>query len=102
MEDQGVASEDQVILAWLQAEIESVAFQQYIAGEPPNPAYLAQVLKAARKPNLGDAEQNELRRHIISKTHGFGQGTLGFEGLGEDLHWRQLRAWSRELRGLLD
>ncbi|HET6310521.1 MAG TPA: hypothetical protein VFH00_05915 [Candidatus Nitrosotalea sp.] len=101
MEEQGVATEDQVILAWLQAEIESVAFQQYIAGEPPNPAYLAQVLKAARKPNLGDAEQNELRRHIISKTHGFGQGTLSFEGLGNDLHWRKLRASSLELGELL-
>jgi hypothetical protein len=101
MEDQGVASEDQVILAWLQAEIESVAFQQYIAGEPPNPAYLAQVLKAARKANLGDAEQNELRRQIITKTHGFGQGTLSFEGLANDLHWRKLRASSLEVGELL-
>jgi hypothetical protein len=101
MEDQGVATEDQVILAWLQAEIESVAFQQYIAGEPPNPAYLAQVLKAARKPNLGDAEQNALRRHIISKTHGFGQGTLSFEGLASDIQWRKLRASSLELGELL-
>jgi hypothetical protein len=101
MEDQGVASEDQVILAWLQAEIESVAFQQYIAGEPPNPAYLAQVLKAARKPNLGDAEQNEVRRQIISKTHGFGQGTLSFEGLASDIRWRKLRASSQEVGELL-
>jgi hypothetical protein len=101
MEDQGVATEDQVILAWLQAEIESVAFQQYIAGEPPNPAYLAQVLKAARKPNLGDAEQNEVRRQIISKTHGFGQGTLSFEGLAGDIRWRKLRASSMEVGELL-
>jgi hypothetical protein len=101
MEDQGVASEDQVILAWLQAEIESVAFQQYIAGEPPNPAYLAQVLKAARRPNLGDAEQNELRRQIIAKTHGFGQGRLSFEGLANDLDWRKVRVSSLEVGELL-
>ncbi|HEV2034089.1 MAG TPA: hypothetical protein VGU71_07810 [Candidatus Dormibacteraeota bacterium] len=101
MEDQGVATEDQVILAWLQAEIESVAFQQYIAGEPPNPVYLAQVLKASRKPNLGDAEQNELRRQIITKTHGLGLGTLSFEGLANDLHWRKLRASSLEVGELL-
>jgi hypothetical protein len=101
MEDQGVATEDQVMLAWLQAEIESVAFQQYVAGEPPNPVYLAQVLRAARKPNLGDAEQNELRRRIITKTHGFGLGTLSFEGLANDLHWRKLRASSLEVGELL-
>src|ERR1700736_6088935 len=97
MEAQGVATDDQVILAWLQAEMESVAFQQYIAGEPPNPAYLAQVLKAARRPNLGDAEQNELRRAIVSKTHGFGLGTLSFEGLANDLRWRKARASSLEV-----
>ena len=101
MEDQGVASEDHVILAWLQAEIESVAFQQYIAGEPPNPVYLAQVLKAARKPNLGDAEQNALRRQVIAKTHGFGLGTLSFEGLADDIHWRKQRASSLEVGELL-
>jgi hypothetical protein len=101
MEDQGVATEDQVILAWLQAEIESVAFQQYIAGEPPNPVYLAQVLKAARKPNLGDPDQNKVRREIITKTHGFGQGTLSFEGLANDLHWRKARASSLEVGELL-
>ena len=101
MEDQGIATEDQVILAWLQAEIESVAFQQYIAGEPPNPVYLAQVLKAARKPNLGDAEQNHVRREIITRTHGFGQSRLSFEGLANDLHWRKMRATSLEVGELL-
>ena len=101
MEAEGVATEDQVILAWLQAELESVAFQQYIAGEPPNPIYLAQVLKTARKPNLGDAEQNEMRRQIVAKTHGFGLGTLSFEGLANDVHWRKARASSPEAGELL-
>ena len=101
MEDQGVATEDHVILAWLQAEIESVAFQQYIAGDPPNPAFLAQVLKAARKPNLGDAEQNRVRREIVKKTHGFGLGTLSFEGLANDIRWRKLRVPSVEMGELL-
>ena len=35
MEDLGAATEDQVILAWLQAEIESPDFQAYIVGNPP-------------------------------------------------------------------
>ena len=76
-----MATENQVILAWLQAEIESVSFQQYLAGDPPNAVYLAQALRAARSPNLRDADQNELRRKIIVKTHGFGLGIKSFEGL---------------------
>src|SRR3981081_2168067 len=101
MEDQEVATEEQVILAWLQAEMESVAFQQYIAGEPPDPAYLAHVLKAARKPTRGDAAQDERGRAIVSKTHGFGLGVLSFEGLANDLRWRKARAGSLELGELL-
>ena len=66
MDDLGAATDDQVILAWLQAEIESIGFQEYIVGEPPNPAFLSQALKAARSPDLRNAEQNELRRRIIT------------------------------------
>ena len=101
MDDQGVATEDQVILAWLQAEIESVSFQQYIVGEPPNPVYLTRALKAARSPNLKDAEQNDLRRRIITKTHGFGLGMLSFEGLANDIKWHKARASAEEVGEML-
>jgi hypothetical protein len=90
----GIATEDQVILAWLQAEIDSVSFQQYIAGEPPNLAYLSEVLKAARSPNLRDAVQNEIRRRIITTAHGFGLGTPSFQGLANDVQRRKARASS--------
>jgi len=101
VEDHGVASEDQVILAWLQAEIDSVSFQQYLAGEPPDPVYLARSLKAARTPKLNDAEQNELRRRIITKTHGFGLGMLSFEGLANDVRWRKAHVSSAEVGEML-
>lgn len=97
MEDLGLATEDQVILAWLQAEIDSVGFQRYLAGEPANPIYLAQALKAARSPNLRDADQNELRRRIIVKTHGFGVGIKSFEGVANDVKWRRARLTSHEV-----
>ncbi len=45
MDDLGAATEDQVILAWLQAEIESPDFQAYVIGNPPNPANLSLALK---------------------------------------------------------
>ena len=66
MEDLGAATADQVILAWLQAEIESPDFQAYIVGNPPNPANLSLALKAARSPDLRDQAQNDLRRQIIT------------------------------------
>lgn len=101
MDDLGSATENQVILAWLQAEIESVVFQQYLAGEPPNPVYLAQALRAARSPNLRDPDQNELRRKIIVKTHGFGLGIKSFEGLANDIQWRRARVTSHEVGEML-
>jgi len=97
MEDLGAASEDQVILAWLQAEIDSIEFQQYIVGDPPNPAFLSLALKAARSPNLRDSEQNVLRRRIITQAHGFGEGTGKFEGLANDIKWRRLRLLPQEV-----
>jgi hypothetical protein len=101
MDDMGMATEDQVILAWLQAEIDSVSFQQYLAGQPADPVYLAKALKAARSPKLRDADQNELRRRIITKTHGFGLGMLSFEGLANDVKWRKTHVSSAEVGEML-
>jgi hypothetical protein len=101
MDELGAVSEDAVILAWLQAEIESLDFQQYLVGDPPNPTYLSLALKAARSPNLRDAEQNDLRRRIISKTHGFGEGTGSFTGLANDIQWRRVRLTADEVGEML-
>lgn len=90
MQDLGAATEDQVILAWLQAVIESPDFQAYIVGDPPEPSRLSIALKAARSPDLRDAAQNDLRRQIVTSVYGFGQGTGSFAGLGTDpLTWRR-------------
>ncbi|HSS60455.1 MAG TPA: hypothetical protein VLK30_03240 [Candidatus Limnocylindrales bacterium] len=101
MEDLGAATEDQVILAWLQAVIESPEFQAYIVGNPPNPSNLSTALKAARSPDLHDQAQNELRRQIITSTYGFGTGTGSFQGLGNDLKWRRSRLTTDEVGELL-
>jgi hypothetical protein len=101
MDDLGLATENQVILAWLQAEIESPDFQQYIVGDPPNPVYLSMALKAARSPDLKDAGQNELRRRIITKTHGFGMGAGIFQGLANDIQWRRFKLSTDEVAEML-
>ena len=101
MDDLGQATEDQVILAWLQAEIESPEFQAYIVGNPPNPANLSAALKAARSPDLRDEHQNGLRREIITSVYGFGQSAGSFQGLANDLKWRRLRLSTDEVGNLL-
>ena len=101
MDDLGAATEDQVILAWLQAEIESPDFQAYIVGNPPNPANLSAVLKAARSPDPRDQTQNDLRRQVITSLYGFGQGKGSFEGLGDDINWRRLKLAPAEVAEML-
>ena len=101
MEDLGAATEDQVILAWLQAVIESPDFQAYIVGNPPNPANLSAALKAARQADLHDAAQNQMRRDIITSVSGFGQGTGIFQGLGGDITWRRVRLSNEDVGEML-
>jgi len=101
MDDLGAASDDHVILAWLQAEIESPDFQAYLVGNPPNPANLSAALKAARSPNVRDDQQNAYRREIISAVYGFGQGKGSFEGLGNDITWRKFRLSAIEVGEML-
>lgn len=100
MQELGGASEDQVILAWLQAEIESPDFQAFIVGNPPNPSNLSYALKAARSPDLRDEEQNRFRRELITQVYGFGTGKGAFEGLGE-LVWKRIKLTAAEVGEML-
>jgi hypothetical protein len=101
VEDLGAASDDQVILAWLQAEIESPPFQSYLIGDPPKPSHLARGLKLARNPDLGNADHNAERRRIIASAHGFGRGALIFAGLDDDIKWRRVRASIADVAAML-
>jgi hypothetical protein len=101
MEDLGTASDDQVILAWLRAEIDSPPFQNYLIGDPPKPSHLARGLALARNPDLDNAEQNAERRRIIASAHGFGRGSLIFAGLEDDIAWRRVRASIADVAAML-
>jgi hypothetical protein len=101
MDELGVASDDQVILAWLQAEIESPPFQSYLIGDPPKPSHLARALALARNPDLDNAEHNAARRRIIASAHGFGRGALIFAGLEDDITWRRVRVSIAEVAAML-
>ena len=101
MKDFGVASDNQVILAWLQAEIESPPFQSYLVGDPPKPSHLARAIVLARNADLDNAEQNVERRRIIASAHGFGRGALIFAGLEDDIVWHRVRATIDDVSAML-
>ena len=101
VKDFGEASDDQVILAWLRAEIESPPFQSYLVGDPPKPSHLAHGLALAREADLENAEHNAERRRIIAAAHGFGRGALIFAGLADDIKWHRVRASIAEVAAML-
>lgn len=101
MDDLGAATDDQVILAWLQAEIESPPFQSYLIGDPPKPSHLARGLALARNPDLDNAEHNAERRRIIASAHGFGLGSLIFAGLEDDVAWQRVRVSMADVAAML-
>jgi hypothetical protein len=101
MEHLGAVSDDQVILAWLQAEIESPAFQTYVVGDPPKPANLSHAMTLARKPDLENADENAQRREIIAAAHGFGRGAMIFAGLSNDITWLRVRVTVADVAAML-
>ena len=101
MEDLGAVSDDNVVLAWLQAEIESPPFQAYLIRDPPKPSHLARALALARNADLDSAKNNAERRRIIAAAHGFGRGALIFAGLEDDIAWRRARASIADVAAML-
>jgi hypothetical protein len=101
MEDLGAVSDDHVILAWLQAEIESPPFQAYLIGDPPKPSHLARAVALARNADIDNAAHNAERRRIIAAAHGYGRGALIFAGLEDDIEWRRARVSIGEIAQML-
>lgn len=91
MQDLGPATDDQVILAWLQAEVESPRFQaNLLAGARDPVAFLALARQVAHDPDLNSHQQNAVRRAFIAGARGFGIGTAIFAGLDNDIVWRRV------------
>lgn len=98
MQDLGPATDDQVILAWLQAETKSPRFGNNVRADA---ATLAAIRGAAQYPDLTDPAQNDLRRQVIAGTRGFGRGTLLFTGLVHDIAWRRVQVSIAEVGAML-
>jgi hypothetical protein len=101
MEDLRAATDDEVILAWLQAEIESPRFAQSYAFPWETAQDVAFIKHMIDAPDLGDPAQNYIRKTKLAAARGYGWGRYIFTGLGNDLAWRRVRFTTNEIGQML-
>jgi hypothetical protein len=98
VEDLRAATDDEVILAWLQAEMQSPRFAQSYQPLPwetaADTAYIKQIIET---PNVGDPAESFIRKTILAVARGFGCGRYIFTGLTNDITWRRVRFTTDEI-----
>jgi hypothetical protein len=84
----GAASEDDVVLAFLQAEIDSPKWgRHYRAAMQARGLERASLISA---PDLSDAQANRDRMSLLGDVRGFGRGIGLFRGFPLDVEWKQV------------
>ena len=87
MPDIRAATDNEVILAWPQAEIESPRFAQSYRLFPwetaEDSAYIKQIIET---PDLGDRAENYIRKTKLAAARSFGSGRYIFTGLRTTSH----------------
>jgi len=79
------AEEDEVVLAFLQAEVDSPRYAEWIlAGLAENGASRGALIDGADLRNRAD---NAMRRALLGRFRGFGGNTLLFAGFPHDVQW---------------
>src|SRR5438128_4998277 len=87
------ATEDEMILAFLRAEIDSHRF-----GYRARLGVLAQPL--IDNANLGDARANAMRKALLRDTRGYGVNSALFTGFPGNVTWRRFRLDPEDVRAL--
>lgn len=93
MEELGPVSEDEVVLAFLLAELDS---SRYGAFYREALARLGANQDLIRRANLADAHENRQRRELLGQARGFPDNSL-FRGFPRDVTWRRVRLPPAEL-----
>jgi hypothetical protein len=91
MQDLGPATDDQVILAWLEAEIDSLRFEQNYVFGWESAHDIALVKNMIATPNLANPMENYIRKTKLALVRGFGWGQRLFRGLTDDIAWRRVK-----------
>lgn len=94
MRELGPATEAEMVLAFLQAEIDAPRFSAILGAFPPD------MIAAIREPKLGDPHQDQLRRAALDKYRGYLQGTMLFRSWPPDVTWRRVAFDPNEVRRL--
>jgi hypothetical protein len=88
MIDLGRANEDDVVLAFLQAEIDSARFGSSYASILANSGLSRHLL--IDQPDRASPRDNSSRAELLKRVRGYGCGQLLFAGLPTDVAWRRV------------
>ncbi len=98
MIDLGPATEDDTILAFLRAEIDSARFGSKYAAILSNSRLDRRSL--IDKPDLNSAQDNWTRRELLKLVRGYGSNAYLFRGFPTNVQWRRLGLQSNDLSNL--
>jgi hypothetical protein len=86
------SSEDEMILAFLSAEVDSGRFGAYASS-------LLGDLELVRNADLVDAAANQRRRSVLAQYRGWRRNMYLFEGFPRDVHWKLVEVTIGKLGG---
>jgi hypothetical protein len=102
VEDLRAATDKEVVLAWLQAELfDSSRFAANYFGPWETPLERAFVRRLIDSPDLADDAENYIRKTKLAIVRGFGWSGILFQGLTDDITWRRVRFTTDEIGQML-
>jgi hypothetical protein len=84
----GPATENEMVLAFLQAEIDSTRFGPMYAGILANSGIDRRML--IDRADLNSAQDNRIREELLKLVRGYGNDTFLFRGFPNDVRWRKV------------
>lgn len=91
----GPASADDMVLAFLQAEVESPRYRHYLARAAQRLG--VDVRSLVSSADIHDAQQNAERRALLGLFRGYERNTLLFPGFPADVSWRWVSVTPTEI-----
>jgi len=88
MIEQGPATENDMVVAFLRAEIDSSRFGKHIRIRLAERGLDRHLID---EPNLADVGENSIRKQILASFRGYGVGRFLFDRFPEDATWRRVR-----------
>ncbi len=88
MRDLGPATEDAIVLAFVQAEIDSARFGAHYAAFLSNSGL--ERVSIIDRPNLQSDRENRVRRELLTAVRGYGNRTFLFKGFPQNVTWQKV------------